>query len=165
MPSVEQVQCHSVFILPWKEVTRDEHQEQHLSSTAPGASQVFSTSFCLSLSPKSEGNTENGTRLATIQMEKSATFTLETAVHWLTAPTGDQICRKSPWDGRKRSTILVQLGETGTPLEMAPLVSCSLSQCSGSLPSVLAPTAGILLLLSWKSINVLYPLLSNSGRC
>lgn len=87
MPSVEQVQCHSVFILPWKEVTRDEHQEQHLSSTAPGASQVFSTSFCLSLSPKSEGNTENGTRLATIQMEKSATFTLEScplahSSHW-----------------------------------------------------------------------------------
>lgn len=29
------------------------------------------------------------------QMEKSATFTLETAVHWLTAPTGEQSCRKT----------------------------------------------------------------------
>lgn len=77
-----------------------------------------------------------------------ATFTLETAVQWLTAPTGEQICRKSPRDGRKKSTIpiLVQLGEAGTPLEMALLVSCSLSQCSASLPSVLAPTAEILIL-------------------
>lgn len=97
--------------------------------------------------PKMRG-TETGTSLATIQMEKLATFTLETAVQWLTALTGEQICRKSPWDGRKRSKIpiLVQLGETETPLEMALLVSCSLSQCSASLPSVLAPAAGILIL-------------------
>lgn len=36
------------------------------------------------------------------QMEKSATFTLETAVHWLTAPTGSRAkLQENPWDGRK----------------------------------------------------------------
>lgn len=60
-------------------------------------------------------------------------------------PLGWQEKGHNPYSG----AAVQQLGETGSPLEMALLVSCSLSPCSGSLPSVLAPTAGILILMGF----------------
>lgn len=151
MPSKEKAGCHPVFVLPWKEGTRDEHQEQHLCSRAHGAPRDFPhPSACACLPqvrrtqalepawPPPDGEISH--------LHPGDSCSLAHSSHWRAK------LQENPWDGRKGAqcpfwhSCVQQPGETGAPVGMALLVSRPLSRCSASLPSELAPTAGTLIL-------------------
>lgn len=92
--------CHPVFVLPWKEGTRDEHQEQHLCSRAHGAPRDFPhPSACACLPqvrrtqalepawPPPDGEISH--------LHPADSCSLAHSSHWRAK------LQENPWDGRK----------------------------------------------------------------